>query len=493
MDHLIITQMHGCALGRKRPAGSDIRPQTLRLFWLGLLWLAPFWLGLAHGAVAGNTRFDEQLLLERLEADGAAATYQWLRNTTPTEATAGAYLDWLARFAMARGDYSFAANTLEQLIERDPLHLGARLDLVLALHLEGRSHEARTRLAELNALLIMSHAPLPPEAERQIVDLNRLLEVGVAEEPEPRWFGIVTAAAGYDSNANRAPSEKIERPVLIPGFGSLVFDNALARDDFHTDLGGHIEYGLRPEDCRIRRCLNWMAGVFERRYQEVTDYNQRQMYAGVRHILGGRYQREYSLMARHVQSSQLEFNRVDRQNVLSAEYRQRLPWRPSMVGGVKLELIDDRSVDEDAGWLAAFTLGGLARPWHIGSTPDFARNSQRFRWETGGSWHHRPGYSAGDARRIWGTVIYPLPTKRQWQASASATYQYRFDEYAYFPWVFGSTVRRDHELTVGAQAGRQFGSFQLVARLQYEKVFSSVELFDIDRFLLSLNVAYELF
>lgn len=450
------------------------------------------WL-LAAAATATSLDFNEQLLLERVEEDGPTATYRWLKRSQRQYSNQSTYYDWLSRFAMARGDYHRASAALETLIELEPLHLGARLDLVLALHMQGRGHEARQRLAEFNMLIMLSNVPLPIEAARQVQQLNQLLEIGEGAEPKRQWTGLVTAAVGYDSNANRAPASKIEQTVVIPGFGSVVFDNELAQEDFYTDLGAHIEQGYRQEDCRIRSCLNVMAGVFERRYEEVTSYNQRQVYAGVQHVLGGRYQREYSLMLRHVRSSQLEFNQIDRQNILSMEYRQRLPWHPSLTGGAKLEIIDDRSVDEEAGWLASVTLGGLARPWQPWSPSTFARNGQRLRWETGGSWHNRPGYTSGDSRRLWGTIIYPLAIKGEWQASASATYQYRFDEHPYFPWVFGDTKRRDHELTIGAQTGRQFGSLQLVARVQYEKVFSTIELFDIDRLQVSLNVVYELF
>ena len=94
---------------------------------------------LAVLAQAGQAESFEQRLENRLETDDVVEVYEWLQSIEDEYGDQVPYLDLRSRFAMRLEDYANAIPVLERLIEVQPGHMGARLDLVIALQLEGRS------------------------------------------------------------------------------------------------------------------------------------------------------------------------------------------------------------------------------------------------------------------------------------------------------------------------------------------------------------------
>ncbi len=437
-------------------------------------------------ANADDTFVDTLLL--HLEEEGQDSAYRWLQSIEAEHRETPLYYDWLSRFAMDKGDYQRAIPALEQLIALEPRHMGARLDLVLALQLEGRSIEARRALQALHRLL-PDRTVLPDQARRQLAELDKLLQPDVAAEPN-RFSALVSAGVGHDSNANRGSDDdtlKVNLPGGIPIELILAPESIKTADEF-AEAALYLEYGKRGNGCRFEHCRQWLAGAMTRRYTHLDEYDQRHLYLGTRKSFAGRYQREYSVMVQNLVSSKLEFDRVDEQNILGFEYRQLLPGLPRLGGVIKADLIDEKANDNPVSTMATLGVNGNLA---IGLNPDFRKSGRRILWEAAGSWHHRPDYFAGDTRRLWLAVNYPLLVGEEWYFNVGLTYRWRSDEEPFSRGFFGDTVRKDNEWLFSAQAQRSLGSWLLSSRLHYEETGSNIPLFDVSRLQWTLSVAYQ--
>lgn len=432
----------------------------------------------------------ETLLLEQLEAGGNAQGYQWLQTQEGNYPGDPRYYDWLSRLAMEQGDYRNAIGYLETLIELQPEHMGARLDLVIALQLEGRSHEATERLRELNAL-VSAFNTLPEQAQRQIIELNRLLidnRVEVADNP---FRVLLSMGAGFDSNANRGADSKTI-PVTLPGgvpFDLELTDESLKTEDEFAELGVHLEYGERGKNCRSQSCRLWVAGASTRQYATLGEYDQRHIYIGTRKALKGRYDQEYTLMLQNIVTSELEFARIDEQYIFGIDYRQRVPGLETLTGALKLEVIDEIESEESATLMSTVTVNGNV---DLGRDRNFSKTNKHIFWEAAASWHERPDYFAGSTQRWWLSARYPFSVSENWQSSVAAMYRRRQDSDSFSPLFFGTSERSDNEWALTMSVQRLLGRQWLVSSsARYEIVDSNIPLFDVTRFQLAMNVAYQ--
>lgn len=433
----------------------------------------------------------EQQLLQRLEEHGKAETYEWLHSVAKTYETNPAYYDWLSRFAMEQGDYRRAIPALERLIALEGRHMGARLDLVIALQLEGRSHEAREKLIELNALLT-SHDNLPEQARQQLAELNKLLTSPREDNVKRGFAGLVSVGAGHDSNANRGADSKtitVELPGWPPFEMELGPESLKTADEF-AELALHLEYGERGAGCRYASCRLWIAGASTRQYASLNEYDQRQLYVGTRKTYGGRYEREYTLLLQNMVSSELEFDRIDEQNILGLEYRQHIPGFRLLGGSIKGELIDETHRNTSTSVLTTVGLNGTLR---LNGNPAFNHTNRKLLWEAAASWHERPNYYAGNTQRLWLSANYPFSAFSGWHGTLGASYRWRQDKEPFSEIFFGNTRREDYELLLSAQLHRPLGERWLVSsRAMYEQVDSSIPLFDVSRFQLTFSLSYAL-
>lgn len=471
----------------RQPAAVSRRPVLRVLRGLALVAM----LGCGHALGSTNTADLEQILLRHLEEGGPSGAYAWLRTIEPDHPDNPVFYDWLSRFAMEQGDYRHAIPALERLITLVPNHMGARLDLVIALQLEGRGHEARDRLVELNALLDGAD-DLPPQARRQLAELNKLLVESSQLTVKQAFGGLVSAGLGYDSNANRG-AERDAITVRLPG--GIPFELPLSEDSLKTadefaELSAYLEYGERGNGCRFESCRLWMAGATTRQYASLDEYDQRHLYLGTRKSYGGRYQREYTLMVQNVRTSELDFDRIDEQNILGLEYRQRLPGFPHLGGSVKGEVIDETYGNKSTSFMSTLGVNGVVG---FGGNPTFNHVNRKLLWEITASWHDRPDYNAGDTQRLRLSTTYPFALFEDWQGSLAASYRWREDREAFSPSFFGSTRREDNEWLLGVQIQHPLGKQWLVSsRANYEQVDSSIQLFDVNRFQFTLSIAYQM-
>lgn len=459
---------------------------TLVARWIAL----PLLLATTAMTASAQTISLEQRLLEQLEQGSRVEAYAWLRSIANEQAENPAYYDWLSRFAMEQGDYANAIPALEKLIAMDRRHMGARLDLVIALQLEGRSHEAREQLIELNERLAgFNH--LPDQARQQLAELNKLLLESNGNGIQRGFSGLLSAGLGYDSNANRGADEKTIT-VQLPG--GLPFDLELAPEslktsDEFTELALHTEYGDRGTGCRFESCRLWVAGASTRHYASLDEYDQRQLYLGTRKSYGGKRQREYTLMVQNVVSSKLDFDRVDEQNILGLEYRQRIPGFSLLGGAIKGELIDEVNNDSSTSLMSTLSLNGVIG---LNINPVFNHTNRKLLWEAGMSWHERPDYFAGNTQRLWLSANYPVMVLENWQGNLGASYRWREDTETFSEIFFGTTSRQDNEWQVSATLQRALGKQWLVSsRAYFEQVDSNIPLFDVNRFQVSLALAWQ--
>ncbi|MAT49904.1 MAG: hypothetical protein CMK32_01800 [Porticoccaceae bacterium] len=444
---------------------------------------------LAVLAQAGQAESFEQRLENRLETDDVVEVYEWLQSIEDEYGDQVPYLDLRSRFAMRLEDYANAIPVLERLIEVQPGHMGARLDLVIALQLEGRSFEARQQLIELNSL-ITDKSELPVLAARQLEELNKLLLNGEHDRSNT-LSGFVSLGLGHDTNANRGAENRFIR-VKLPG--DIPIDLELAPESLKTsdpfaEFNAVAEYGAKGQYCQYERCRLWIGGVRFRRYSDLDEFDQRQVYLGTRVSYGGRLRREYTLMAQNVVSSELEFSRIDEQNILSLEYRQLIPGYRYFGGSVRGELIDETRGENATSYLGSLGLNGRIQ---TGGEPAFQKVNRFLIWTVEASWHTRPDYFAGDTLHLSASAKYPFRMFDTIQGSLGARYNWRRDGDPFNRIFFGDTRREDQEWVISAQLNHPLSERWLLSgNLSHESIESNIELFDVSRSQLSIGIGYQ--
>ncbi|KJS09222.1 MAG: hypothetical protein VR73_03045 [Gammaproteobacteria bacterium BRH_c0] len=452
---------------------------------------------LAHvspGVAEEHRSFDTQLQ-QQLANGTRREAYDWLKSIEKDQhQNQPSYYDWLAQLAMELGEYREAIPVLQTLIAMEPRHAGARLDLVIALQLEGRSHEARQNLLELNALLKGHQDQLPEHARRQLVELNRLLTVDSEQAARPSLAGYVSLGFGHDSNANRG-SDNDSITITLPGYPpfklNLGQDSIKQADEF-SEAAVHLEYGNRGNGCRFAPCRLWLAGAMTRRHINLDEYDQYHLYGGTRKTYGGRDQREYTVMLQGIRSSEIRYNgldkRVDEQFIAGLEYRQLIPGFRQLMGSVKAEAIDERANDSSLGAMATLRLNGL---WIANGDQRFNPTNRRLLWELGGSWHERPDNFSGDSQRLWLSGQYPFTVNAKWHGNINASFRWRQDTRPFSAIFFGDTAREDEEWALGINLQYSLGEdWLLSSRAAYEQTDSTIPLFDTSRLQLILGLAY---
>ena len=195
-------------------------------------------------------------------------------------------------------------------------------------------------------------------------------------------------------------------------------------------------------------------------------------------------------MVQNVRTSELDFDRIDAQNILGLEYRQRLPGFPHLGGSVKGEVIDETYGNKSTSFMSTLGVNGVVG---FGGNPTFNHVNRKLLWEITASWHDRPDYNAGDTQRLRLSTTYPFALFEDWQGSLAASYRWREDREAFSPSFFGSTRRVDNEWLLGVQIQHPLGKQWLVSsRANYEQVDSSIQLFDVNRFQFTLSIAYQM-
>jgi len=439
----------------------------------------------------------EMAIGQRLADSGRRETYEWLKSVAGQHDDNPTYHDWLGRLAIELGEYREAIPPLRALIELEPRHMGGRLDLVIALQLEGRSHEARNELQALNALLKRyPEAELPSQAQRQLGELNKLLMTGTEQQKvHASLAGYASLGVGHDSNANRG-SDDDAITVSLPGYPPFQLPlgaDSIKQGDGFSEASGHLEYGSRGNGCRFSECRLWMAGAMVREYNSLSEYDQRHLYAGTRKSYGGRYQREYSVMLQGIRSSEIRYagldKRVDEQWIAGVEYRQRVPTFKQLIGSGKIEVIEETDSDNPTSTMASLRLNGVLVP--IRGPHSFNQVNRRLLWELGGSWHERPDYLSGNTQRLWLSAQYPFALESSWQGSLTALYRWRQDTEPFSSIFFGDEHREDREWALGVNMQYLVSdNWVVTSKAHYEKSESTITLFDTTRLQLSLSLAY---
>ena len=429
----------------------------------------------------------ETALLLNIQATDKADAYDWLKTQKSRYPNDPLYYDLHSRLAMELGDYAGAVTALKRLVALQPGHMGGRLDLVLALQLEGRSYEAREALIDLNRRL--KHVPNPPAAVRkQLAELNDLLLEPMTAE-DYGFRGHLELSGGYDSNANRGADSSIMTfnfPGGIPVNIELAPDSLKTADDFgQVDVS--LEYGQRGSKCRLYGCHNWLAGAIFRQYNQLDKYDQRYYYLGYKYQLAGDSGREVSAMVRQIDVTDLDLNGSGEQNSAVVEYRQLLPGMRNVVGLGRFEVIDEADNRPNAQLTSLGLQGAFSWPW----SQSFRRSNQQLIWSALASYHRREDYGPGDAERYRLTLGYPFSLGRKIQGVLQASYQYRTDSNEYNPLLFAGKHRVDKEILLGARLQYQLArNWHLLANLSYESVHSSIALLDVTRTQAQLGIRY---
>lgn len=179
-------------------------------------------------------------------------------------------LDAQANAEIAAGHPQQALALLDELVQRDPRRAGALLEAAL-LHCQlGERDMTRQTLARIES----SYA-VPPQIEKLIQFYKTNACTPASEKPQL----IVTMRAGATSNANFGPSDPVVTFADSAPFHAL----KLAPDKLaHSDQ--FVESGVQGElPVRAVPGLTLLAGLTQREYRDLHDYDQRIASIGASH------------------------------------------------------------------------------------------------------------------------------------------------------------------------------------------------------------------
>ena len=175
-----------------------------------------------------------------------------------------------ANAELAAGHAEQALELLDELVERDPRRAGALLETAMLHCALGDADLTRQTLARLE-----SNYKVPPAIQQLIQAYRTNTCVPSARKPQL----IASVRAGVTSNANFGPSDPVVTFADTAPFHALVLtpDSLAHSDQF-------VESALQGElPVRFVPGLTLFAGVTQRQYRDLHDFDQRIASAGVAH------------------------------------------------------------------------------------------------------------------------------------------------------------------------------------------------------------------
>ena len=202
-------------------------------------------------------RMPTLLLLSALLLGGGA------RAQSDTDLAQDLYRDALRSIADGRRDD--ASDTLKRVIEQEPLHAGAWLDLALIQCALGRPAEAE-RLFEA---IEQRFAP-PPE----ILALIQQARAGGCASWEPRAQYSVTLSRGIDQNVNQGADSALYQPSGSDG-GLVLLPDFLPKHDQYSVLSADYIRDLTPNGSQ------GFVQFQDRRNDRLHSYDSAALFAGI--------------------------------------------------------------------------------------------------------------------------------------------------------------------------------------------------------------------
>lgn len=411
-------------------------------------------------------------MLRRLSEDPLTGVYAWLqRQPVPSASVEAArHHQWLGQMAMQLTDYSAAVEHFEAAVLANPYALGSRLELAIAYTELGNESAARASLRGLEAY--RGETPLPPAAARTLAQLETRLSRGQSSTAggwSSALQGTVTAAQGYDSNANLG-----SRHRTIPlNLFDMIADEAVLADASRAQSSRYSRFGLTanlPAGLLLpgsdQEFADWrlLAGMGAQRYHDLNSLHRRDAYLGV----------EWQRSQDQRLSTMLQHQDVDGIGTawyLDADFRQLLAGDWMAQAGLQWQR-------EPVGRQSQRLSIGLWRQW-----------GSALMWGSA-SWQHKPDRPAGDTWRLRMGAQSPTWHWRALEAKGYMHLMERHDTEPYNYVFFGDQRRRETTATLGARASLPLMSaLDLVVDARWEKTCASLELFDTDRW--SLEAALE--
>ncbi|WP_137938674.1 tetratricopeptide repeat protein [Chitinivorax sp. B] len=180
---------------------------------------------LLYAAMASNAwAADELKRAAALLAEGKAKQAYTLLTPLEAERAGDDEFDYLlGTAAIDSGQPARGTLALERLIQRDPNHAGARLEMGRAYFLMGDDTRAK---AEFDALLQLNPPPIARQAMTQYLQ-------AIEQRNRSRgtqWSGYVSAGLGHDTNVNAATDKT---KIFVPIFGGdlILTDTSTSKSD----------------------------------------------------------------------------------------------------------------------------------------------------------------------------------------------------------------------------------------------------------------------
>ena len=375
------------------------------------------------------------------------------------------------------GEYQFALDDLESgrtaaavtrlraLVDANPAHLGAWLDLAIAHCLAGEADAAHRVF-----LLLESRADLPPGIA-EVIGWYRSGECRPRGRP---WRGFVSAGVGWARNVNLAPlSDRIFLPTL--GLDLQLADSSLRRDApfAQVDMGGI--YALTQDQ-------HWTLGGFAQavRYRDAADFNLTSAQA----TLGWRNYTQTFRGDAQGSYARLWVDGTTRLGAASGNGSALWPlsgrWWAGAAGGLTRITYAD---------LATYDARQLELRGRLRWQAPALRLTMDAGWLTDRAMGERPGGDRGGPVLQWQATWFPSPVH---SLDLGVRQTWLRDGDAYSPALFGDTRRAPRLSTVHGTWRRALGN-DLVSRVDYRYSVSrdTLPLFSYNAHMLTMSLEWQ--
>lgn len=203
-----------------------------------LLSISVFLGGLLLSSMAWSAEAPQELLDEArglLQQDQPQQAFELLSGQSVQYAGDTEFDYWLGLSAVRAGEYGHASFALERVIERQPNHAGARLELATTYVALGQEEEAARQLDILRTL------NPPPAAAKRIEQLSEAVARRTEREARQDQLFYVSLEGGHDDNAGTWPDTSLD---VLPGNAAIrPVDSAF----YGARLGGSKNFQVAPD------------------------------------------------------------------------------------------------------------------------------------------------------------------------------------------------------------------------------------------------------
>ncbi len=179
----------------------------MRSLYLRTLYTIPF-VCLTTMAQAAEPMDSISTSIEDIQAERYEQAFSRLKALDNRYSGEVEYDYWLGVAAMRAGDSAYALFPLERVVERNPNHAGARMELIAAYLQQKMDDSARYEINQAERL------NPPAEAKQALAKYRSILQERDSQRTEGKRLLMIGMDVGYDSNVSSYPETTLRLPVF---------------------------------------------------------------------------------------------------------------------------------------------------------------------------------------------------------------------------------------------------------------------------------------